>query len=201
MISIGVYRDQQLAMATILKVREVYPGQSILSIGDGVGDLPYAIFCVQNNVFHTVGPRLKVQRTAGQWTLRYLKEFLKSPDELLIKIDPDTRVLAALDPIPEAEIWGRVRTTPDGIVFAHGGCVGMRRAVAQRLVDSGLLESPEWQGDRYLYMRFGAASLKPGERPEATYVTLEDLIVARCLERLGIPITDVPGMGTAFLHE
>jgi hypothetical protein len=113
--------------------------------------------------------RLKLSQFAGQWTERYLKAFLQTGSNILVKLDPDTAVLRKARYFPDAEVFG---VHCDGQVL--GGCIGYSRDCARKIIDSGLLLGTKYTGLYYTYV-------KCGER-----VTRQDEIMADIIRRLNL---------------
>jgi hypothetical protein len=94
--------------------------------------------------------RLKLSQFAGQWTERYLKAFLQTGSNILVKLDPDTAVLRKARYFPDAEVFG---VHCDGQVL--GGCIGYSRDCARKIIDSGLLLGTKYTGLYYTYVKCG----------------------------------------------
>jgi hypothetical protein len=142
------YRDERLATSTIADLRMFYPESLIL-------------------IFDDSKQRLKLAQFAGRWTERYLKAFLQTESDILIKLDPDTAVLRRANEFPDSEIFGE---HVDGQVL--GGCIGYSRDCARKIIESDLLVDSKYTGLHYTYMKFG-------ER-----VSRQDEIMADIIRRL-----------------
>lgn len=210
LFQICVYKDQELARARIAELRSFYGATPIQSISDGVRDDTYAKFCFENSVLYYIGDRLKLVKFAGAWTVRRLRLFLQSDADLCVKIDPDTKVCAKVERWPRADLFGHKQEPPAAPL--HGGCLGITREAAQKIIDSRLLLAEHYTDLRFGYRRFHDEK-KPGEMTDVSWVACEDRILEDLVPRLHLTTADLPEAycvsgsvpryppaGKAFLH-
>src|SRR5208282_923089 len=129
--AVNFYKDQRLANQTVTDLRRFYPESPILTFDDSK-------------------QRLKLSQFAGRWTERYLKAFLQTDADIVVKLDPDTAVLRRARYFPDAEVFGE---HVDGQVL--GGAIGYSRDCARRIIKSGLLLDTKYTCVHYTYVRFG----------------------------------------------
>lgn len=210
LFQICVYKDQELARARISELRSFYGATPIQSISDGVRDDAYAKFCLDHSVRYHIGDRLKLTKFAGSWTVRRLRLFLQTDADVCVKLDPDTKVCAKVERWPSADLFGHKQDPPAAIL--HGGCLGITREAAQKILDSRLLLAQRYTDLRFGYRRFHDEK-KPEEEREVVWVSCEDRILQDLSARLSLTLADFPEAycvsgsvpryppaGKAFLH-
>lgn len=204
MFYLGVYKDQQQAQTCIESLQAFY-SDPILSIADGTRNTDYARFCSEKGVTYIEGQRLKLPRFRGQWTERYLKEFLSSDEPFIIKLDPDTRVNRRVDSFPDADVFGPFRHTDSGKHRLDGSAVGYSRAAAEKILASALLRDAEYAKPIYSHHRFAPPLLRKGEELDHTAVSLQDEIMADICRRLSLRVVEwgeasLENNSAAFYH-
>jgi hypothetical protein len=111
--------DEQV-QTVINRIRSVYPN-SVLQLND-------------DRVDH-----LKSPKNGGAWTHRYLTSAVSSGCDHIIKVDPDTEILSAVENLPTQDcIFCRVREVQIGdrlFRIPAGGALGFTRGAAQHIVD------------------------------------------------------------------
>jgi hypothetical protein len=91
--------------------------------------------------------RLMGVEQGGEPVQKMLEAFLKTDEDILIKIDPDTNVRRRFSRMPaptDSSLYGTVQSSgPEAnrIFSIQGGCIIIPRQAALLLVDSSLLES------------------------------------------------------------
>jgi hypothetical protein len=162
--------------SVIDRVRLVYPNAVIQLNDDRVG-------------------HLKTPANGGQWTHRYLKFSVASGCEHIIKIDPDTTVLKAVENLPLDDcIFCRVKEHDLGTRIFRvpaGGALGFTREMARKIVDNGYF-------------------LHPRYRNNPMCNNFNDLMLMDILHRENLPMVDRPDFccagrpqfdGASFFHE
>lgn len=164
--AITTYKDQALAEVVVGNLKKFYPLASVL-------------------VFDDAKERLKLPQFAGRWTERYLKAFLETDADVLVKIDPDVVVVRKARRFPTVEIFGQKATGHQVL----GGVIGYSRAGARKIVDSGLLLDPKYTDvTQFSYARFSGKHLLDGEEEDLTPVSLQDAIMADVIQNLGLEV-------------
>jgi hypothetical protein len=149
--AITTYKDNSdLAISDLTRF---YPGAYVFKFND----------CVEH---------LKTPDQAGKWTERYLRAFLASDADILIKIDPDTAVLRPAVNFPTSDMFGECV-----LGFPLGGAIGYSRVGAQKIVDSNLLQDAKYTTKDYTY------SWKGGEQ-----VSCQDKIMRDIVNRLSLSV-------------
>ena len=177
-----VHQETGQALNRLRVLKRVYPEASVVLVGDG----PVAPFLKPAAM--ALGARFKEGEEIkqdlskrGLWTERWLRAGLESGADLIMKIDPDTGIFARAE-FPEAQLFGEKIGDPVGV---HGGCLGIRKETAQRIVDSGLLLDEKYSAAEYSYRHRSGVTM-----------SLQDRIFADVLGRLSI----VPEAWTGYLR-
>lgn len=157
---INIFKDGSLAERLIKQIASHCPDDTIVLIPDD--------------------GRLKLVQS-GAWTQRYLKAGLESDCDVIIKLDPDTCIWKPFK-TPQADWFGTLDIFGG---FIRGGCLGMSRATAERVVQSKLLLNP----DPSSYQRYGSLRW-PHEEFDPTPISLQDHVLARVMRKLGINPTN-----------
>jgi hypothetical protein len=144
--------------ATLAELQRYYPDAEVL-------------------VFDDAKEHLKTADKAGRWTERYLKAFLATDADVLIKVDPDTAVNGTVASFPEADVFGQRYMGQ----HVQGGAMGYSRAAAQKIVDSGLLLRAKYTLLEYTYAHKSGRS-----------VSCQDRIVGDVVKQLGLSIAPWP---------
>jgi hypothetical protein len=191
---IGVYKDQANAALRLAELKKFYPAASVVSISDGVDDPAYSAQCKSLGVTYILGERLKLPAHAGAWTQRFLTYFLAGTADTIIKIDPDTQVLAPAPApaFPTGDVFGPLLKPSHKLQRFNGAVQGFTRKAAIRITSSGLLMNAEYADLKYSYQRFSAKYAKPGETVENQPISCQDAILWSVVNRLSLTVTDFP---------
>ncbi len=130
--------------------------------------------------------RIKLPQFRGRWTERWMKAALATPCDRIMKVDPDTRCLGRIAEWPEADMFGMVsprHTYWDLEGVPYGCALGFSRDAVQRIVDSGLLLGPQYQGKPYIALR-----------NDKEWISLQDPIVWDVARKLGLTFEELPGL-------
>lgn len=178
----GVYQDQRLAQQTLQQLRQLYPSADILTCSDGINDQSFVSFCRERGIRHLIGERLKIAHYGGAWILRMLLTFLSySHAGILIKIDPDVRIHRTFNTCPQGDLIGNIRPCRGG-AYIQGGCFGITRGAASRIVDSFILDDLMYQSEPFNYLPSTAAY---GNSSKDRLIA-SDLIISHASQRLGM---------------
>ena len=123
--------------------RKAFPDAPLTVISDGVQGLGYDKICKRFNARYVSGRYLKRIECGGQWWRRVLEEGVKTGADWIIKFDPDTKFHRAFrTPPPGGDVAGTIdhKDLPEENVL--GGCQAMRRAAAENILRSGILDDP-----------------------------------------------------------
>lgn len=170
------------------QLAKLHPNSLRLAIADGpgstdVGDLPETL-----GFQHIKRDRhLKTYANGHQWLIALLQSWLDcGPGEgdRLIWVDPDTRLLAPLDP-PPGDIVGPLSPAKSCLM---GGCVVFSKSAAEGLVRV-LPDLPVHGYPRYL-----PPFLKPGEQHSADLMPSSSVAIWQGADELDIVIQDWPGL-------
>ena len=165
---IGVYKDQNLAKQRITELHTFYPECQILSLSDGIDDQDYSNFCAEHSVTYEKDIPLK-KKFAAKWTYRRFKFFLlNSEADVVVKIDPDTRIQRRVE-FPDVDVFAPLCPDTRGVVDFNGSCFGISRSIVEIVMQSGLLSDQRYDGAR-----------------------LEDKVLTDVFRKLGITVTGFP---------
>lgn len=185
----STYKDELLAKRLIVELRTAYPEADIICLGDGRLANGFGAFCEAHGVIVERGKRLKLMATGGQWCDRVLQAFFNySLAEVLIKLDPDSRLHRPFKHIPQADWFGDVRLDGFFRPLIRGGCMGFSRDFAKRLLLSRLLENQMYDALPFGYLRY-STFLREGEARSEEWVSFTDGILADAAFRLRVAPT------------
>jgi hypothetical protein len=127
----------------------------------------------------------------GRIVAEFLRLGIRHHTPYLFKIDSDTRFDRRFRSVPQ--IGCCVFGTVQGCGVPHqyslqGGCIGLTRLAAEKLLNSGLLDSPELDDPRRTWAVAGVNR----HRAEGQRLASFDWILAWACDRLGIPLVDWP---------
>jgi hypothetical protein len=189
---IHIHRDEDYARSLVSELRDHYPISDILAIADGrVQDEELPLFLRQNRVDFVEGDRLKLMAMGGRWVERWLQLALTYTEaERFILLDADTQITKAFNQIPQADWFGC--TIPDPSFYRTpvclGGCMGVSRAYAERILASKLLQCIWWQHPPYGYQRYGKFRFE-GEAASDEMILCSDRVMADLAYRLATKLT------------
>lgn len=125
--------DWHLAPRLVAQIEQHHPGSGILALTDGMlqDSLPGATLVCSADY-------LKRPATIAHYSHRKLALALEhlSDAEVLIQLDPDTCLQGPLPPLPDADWFGVCCADRDRRKYVHGACWGMRRGLAEQLVEA-----------------------------------------------------------------
>lgn len=170
-----VCNDEPLAIRLIREIRSLYPSNPILAIADGhTNDQPFRDEVASQRVELVEGEWLKAPETGGAWVERMLREFLtRSEAEVLIKLDPDSRLHRRFKSMPRGDWFGSINHSyfrP----LVRGGCLGLSRRACELILASEILSDPIYQGLTFRYLS------------EGIWLAFTDGIIADACFKLGL---------------
>jgi hypothetical protein len=128
---------------------------------------------------------LKNTSQRGMWTARFLKTFLSTSYDYIIKIDPDSQIKRKFNSFPTTDIFGNVFTSSYGIPYIQGGCVGFTKSAAKKIIDSDYLSDKKYSEP--LYWLLYTYNLKG--RDVKMNTSFQDAIVFDVARRLKLSIS------------
>lgn len=135
---------------------------------------------------------LKVPEWFGFWTQRWMYAALECKNDIIVKIDPDTRAVNAVTEFPETDIFGYTAPKntywPGSKAIICGAAIGFYRDVVERIIYSGDLRD-----DKYSFAPYASEMGTP-----AKPVSLQDAITADVIKRHGFTTGDWPGLHIRF---
>jgi hypothetical protein len=150
--------EDALVQSGVDRLHAAYPASPVLLIDDR-------------------SPNFKRPENGGEWTHRYLKMAIGSGCSHIIKIDPDTTVLKAVENLPTQDcVFCRVREVKHGeriYRIPAGGALGFTLGMAQRIV------AGQWM-------------LDPRYRNSIEYGNYNDLMLMDVAWRNGLQMVDRP---------
>ncbi len=174
---INVYDDQHLAIRLANQILHHYQQKPIV-IGDGVDIAPELSAISQSYSFERVK-----QLKSGLWTHRYLEIALSTPATHIIKLDPDSCLWRPFT-LSDADWFGSLSSQGE---FVRGGGFGLRRNVAEKIVDSQFLK----HSFPFIYYRYSVHKW-PHETFSDKPISNQDNITKLVMRKLGIKPTIWP---------
>jgi hypothetical protein len=191
----GVYKDQHFAKLRLQELNSIYgEGEvDIVVISDGIVDEDFAEFCKGIHSLHyEVAERRKCSiEYGGEWIERFIKKCLElSNFDILIKIDPDTKLFRKFKYIPPEQYFGSIRFKRNSLEqYVQGGCKGLTRKACVEILNSGFLRDEQYYGNnKFAYRRFSNTYLRENEEAESTLVMVEDAVLLDAVKRLALTI-------------
>lgn len=191
-IHLQVYRDHWLARRCLGRVRAVFPRARLLLVSDGDPDPRWERLAERHAAEYVRGQRLYAIEHGGAIVQRMLDLFMQAPTPWLLRIDTDTRVHRRFRWLPGGTcLFGTLehRTHGHGEPLVppcvQGGCIGITRSAAERLVTSGLFLAPELRD----YAATWADTRDARERARNGRVSFDHL-VRYGTRQLAIPLLD-----------
>lgn len=134
-----VFRNFELAAATLQELRDHFPGSRVVVRSDGDPDPRYSVLNSRYELDYRSEERLFPARHGAAAVQRMFEIYLEQPTDYLFKIDPDTEIHRRFRYLPaESSMFGTVQGAPDYLSI-QGGCLGFTRDAAERMVNSRLL--------------------------------------------------------------
>ena len=136
-----VYKDYDLALCALKRMRYFYPKSRLVIISDGDKDPRYKNFVILFNAEYIEGNRLFGIQNGGSMLHRWLEYYMFKPSAYLIRVDTDTRIDRRFRylPIPIGyDIFGSTETEHRII---QGGCIVFSFKAAKKLYDSRIFMS------------------------------------------------------------
>jgi hypothetical protein len=166
-----VYKDVELARATVERINRFYPKQRILVRYDGTYDYI-------NNCTNIYTPRLKTKNNGGLVTQTYLSLALQFKFDYLVKLDPDTYVDGTFDIKSLSQNCIHCNHAKDYIM---GGLVIYPYKIAKQIHSSKLLLHSTYKNAKYNY----------NNRKIKEKISCQDLILKNVIDTLNIPLHSV----------
>lgn len=123
--------------------RKCHPKAPLHVISDGVNDPEYAKLCKKYKADYTLGRYYKRIECGGLWWKRTLEIGLKYNKKWILKVDPDTKFWRPFRAEPKFPVSGTHNNIGNPHEYIQGGCQAIRKDVAKKILDSGLLSSDE----------------------------------------------------------
>ncbi len=148
LVSAGPPRD---AAGCLESLRRHHPHAGLMLIADGNRDPAWPAAARRHGARFHAGAQLDRPEYGGRLLQRTLDLFAESPTDYLILLDPTARAHRPLRVLPLGPVvfghlrWvGEDQATPLAGPVPQRGCIGLTRASATALSDSGLLRSGRW---------------------------------------------------------
>ena len=119
-----------------------YPPHNLIMISDG-DPARYDYYDV------TYGKHLKKGNTGALWVERFMRRFLDTGAEYLIKVDTDTVFHRPIRSLPKADYFGTRSPAIERGSFIQGGIIGFSRSICERIVSSEILLQHRWKAYHY----------------------------------------------------
>ena len=188
---INVYKDEQLAVRLVNRIKDLHPTAPITLVFDGEESFSLP------GVTTLAGERLKLASTGVLWVLRYLQAGYDMDCEYVIKMDPDSYLVNRISFIPKGDIAGAPCEYP-GTTTASGGvfCI-TREAIGKILsIKDYLMKLRKYSnlGGYYRYTDYR----HPWEAETADKIAIEELIITDFMVKCGLVFTEWPGIVNRF---
>lgn len=183
----GVYLDNQLAFKRLSELIQIYPNREAVNIivyCDGINHLELSQFCNSYQINYTQANRIKPARFGAKWIARMLRLYLLlSQADVLVRIEPDTKVLRQFHGFPDGDLIGNIRHSGTAR-YIQGGGVGIKRGAARQILDSKILDDPIYQ--QFSYRRYQEPYVQPGEGTSNEELLAVDVALSHAADRLGL---------------
>ncbi len=189
--------DFDRALTMLARLRLIYPNAKVVVRSDGDPDPRIRRLTQDVGCEVIFGEHLYPVEKRGAIVSAILELGTRHQAAYLFKIDTDTRFDRQFTALPEIEscVFGTLQASGvEGQVSLQGGCVGLTRLAALKLLESGVLTAPELD-DPFATWAFGAASI---HRATVLRLASFDWILAWACSRLGIPMLDWPEIRSAW---
>lgn len=124
--------------ACLASFRRSYLMEDLAVILDGVERED--VVDMARNVFNAKvvrGDRLKCRAEGGKWWHRFaIQAKALGSSDVVLKLDPDTRIWRRFKTFPESEVFGAIAYAGSPREHVQGGCQGLRRSFIRRLIES-----------------------------------------------------------------
>jgi hypothetical protein len=195
---IPVYKDFNFVKISYPLIKKYYPSSDIAIMSDGNDDPTIEAFCKKNNIKYFFFKHSHNNDTPGGFTrnLFYVSTFLDF--DLLIKADPDSRVLGSIDVFDQLKncIFGTLMKSTIGrdIVynklklnlirpdFIQNGIFGIGSNVVRMIIESKYFQDDKHLRERlYHYLSYGIGQADK-------YALSSELLMAIACSDLNIPL-------------
>lgn len=201
--ALSVAEEAELLDLCLRRLRTALPDARVLVVTDDNDDPIFDTLAATHRAELTRGRPMYAQEAGGRWWREMLALDAEAPADHLFKIDPDTWVRRPFRALPNPEIvqvFGRP-VLDDGFVHRphmQGGCIGITRAAATALRESGLFDDPGYA--QPAYARALCITAQHLEHRRATGKLSTDLIFADVCYRLDIPFVRHPEVHSLWLR-
>ncbi len=198
-----VHRDYDDARLCLEGLRRVYPTSRIIMISDGDDDARWPQLAQEFDIEYSKGARFFGLESGGQLWKRFFVETLKTPSTHIFHLDSDARVHRRFRFLPTGNlVFGTLEHRTE--VFhaplrppnVQGGFTGFTLQAAQQILNSGVLDEPEWRSCEAVY----------GDIPDAMWIfrkgvqcVITDFQLRYIYKRLNLPIADFSEVRSQFL--
>jgi len=172
-------------------LRRAYPNAPVFCISDGWDHPAYAQVAAAFSVDYIRGERLKLISSGARWWDRFLGLALSYGTPLIVKIDPDTFLHRPFRSFPAFDVFGTIGRIGEPGEHVQGGCQGIRRAAAEKILESGLCCDPIYQ-DPY------TCPVAPGV-PYSKVFMSTDFTLVHMLRRLSLSYGDWSEVDSRFI--
>jgi hypothetical protein len=195
---IPVCKDFNYVKLSYPLIKKHYPDSDVAIMSDGNDDPAIESFCVKNNIKYFFFKHSHNNDTPGGFTrnLFYVSTFLDF--DLLIKADPDSRVLGTIETseILKDKIFGTLMKStirreirhPNGKLnlirpdFIQNGIFGIGNNVVKKIINSKYFEDDKHLREKlYHYLSYGMGQ-------PSTYALSSELLMAIACNNLNIPL-------------
>jgi hypothetical protein len=191
----NIHHDEPYAERLRLQIQSFYPESEIIAIADGPIQYPLS--------WAIPGEHLKQHGSIIKFIRRNLLTVLAgSTSETIVKIDPDSFILAPLPQVPPStQFAGQVYRQPEGLpwvtspgYYCAGFCWAMTRSLAMdllQLIDSDHTLESKYTSRRNLYRR--------SKNPSAL-TPHEDFVIGHLIQSIGAKPQDWPNIKNSVAH-
>ena len=121
-------------------IRAAYEESPVFVLADGTQMRRHEDACRKYRADYIAGERLKIVEKGAQWWERFFRTAVTYPFDIVLKIDPDTRVHRRFTTFPTADIFG----TDDGGGRIQGGIQAFRLSAVKMILHSGICLDPAY---------------------------------------------------------
>jgi hypothetical protein len=136
---VNVFREPTAVIAAcVASVRAIYPAVPLTLIDDGGGNPDLDSIAEEHGARLVRGAHI-MPTACGSWLARCIQAGVDAGADVIVKIDPDTRLHRAFRTIPaDGGACGYLMPYRFGL-YPHGACKALSRACALDLLSSGAL--------------------------------------------------------------
>jgi hypothetical protein len=193
---INLHRSRAQLEWCLPLLREHYPVSRVVLINDGDDTERYDDIAERYGCDYRAGAYLWGISTSHLFVRRLLTAMVGGPESYCFKIDPDTRIWRRFTRLPSvSSMFGTLERVSEGMGLpitgppnVQGGCMGMTRDVAIRMLESASLT----QDTLHLRALETWARCEDARRTVALARFCDDFVLSWLADHVGFPLVECP---------